>query len=129
MTNNLGQNKNTIRITNANANTCTIELRRENNVDIAFLPPRQRMLPPSYNMWQRSGSVWGVLANCQSTTIFLAHSTTVASVSIISSQTMRLRCFQMLQRVVVIRWAKLTYKLSSSENIASVADVVVDRAF
>jgi len=38
-----------------------------------------------------------LFASCQSTTMFRAGSTTVALVSVTSSQILRLRCFQMLQ--------------------------------
>jgi len=45
-------------------------------------------------------------ANCQSTTMFRARSTTKALVSVTSSQTLRLWCFQILQSTVVKRCNK-----------------------
>jgi len=68
------------------------------------------------------------LANCQSTTMFRACSTTRALVSVMSSQTLRLRCFQILHSTVAKCYAKSVDNIWSREKIASVADEVVESA-
>jgi len=67
-----------------------------------------------------------VFANCQSITMFCARSTTVALVSVASSQTLRLRCFQMLQITVVRHCESSTDKFSSNEKIAAVDKALVE---
>jgi len=78
--------------------------------------------------WLHDARTAGVLANCQSTTMFLARSITISLVSVTSSQTLILRCFQMLQSTVAKHWVRSTNKFSHYEKIASVVEAVFDRA-